>query len=126
MPAWSSASFGPTIKHFVRTYGTHIEAGGPFPLDEDGGEEISLDALLMQNPQATFFMRVEGGSLVHEGIFSGDIVVIDRSKQARQDDMVLVVLDDAFSICRLSDFARTGGMVVVWGVVVASVHMFRT
>lgn len=40
---------------------------------------LNLHELIVQNPPATFFMRVEGNSMQDANIQAGDIVVVDRS-----------------------------------------------
>lgn len=103
-----------------------VSAGGPFPLDDDSAEDVSLDALLIKNPNATFLLKIEGDSLAaEEGIYSGDIAVVDRSHEARPTDLVLAMKDEAFIVRRLSDLKKEENTVSIWGVVVAAVRIFR-
>lgn len=103
-----------------------VSAGGPFPLDDDSAEDVSLDALLIKNPNATFLLKIEGDSLAAgEGIYSGDIAVIDRSREPHTSDLVLAVKDETFVVRRLSDLKKEESMISIWGVVVAAVRIFR-
>lgn len=38
---------------------------------------------MIKNPEATFYARISGDSMVEAGICDGDIAVIDRSLQAK-------------------------------------------
>lgn len=69
----------------------------------DGYLEQSLDlhALLIKNPAATFFVRVEGESMINAGIHSGDLLIIDRALTPKDNSIVLALLNGAFTVKRL-------------------------
>ena len=56
-----------------------MTTGFASPADDYLEGRLSLDALLIQNKDATFFVRAEGDSMVGAGIFNGDLLVVDRS-----------------------------------------------
>src|ERR1700709_2886952 len=43
---------------------------------------VDLNEQLIRNKPATFFMRVSGDAMIGAGIFSGDVVIVDRSVKA--------------------------------------------
>ncbi|MFC3863709.1 LexA family protein [Alcaligenes aquatilis] len=65
-----------------------------------------MNEMLINQPDATFFMRVRGPSMRDAGIDDGDYVVIDRSIEAKHGQVVLAVVDGEFTIKRL--FRRAG------------------
>jgi len=71
--------------------------GGSY--DQYQGDNLSLDALLLQNKSATFYMRVSGDN-AGARIEDGDIVIVDKSLEAVNNDIVVAVIDAEFVIRR--------------------------
>ncbi len=82
-------------------FGTKVRAGFPSPADDYVEDRLDLNELLVTNAPATFFLRVEGCSMIGAGIFEGDIIVVDRSIEPRHRDIVLAVIDGRHTIKRL-------------------------
>jgi DNA polymerase V len=70
-------------------------------------------------------MRAEGVSLVGVGILAGDLLVVDRSLEAKSGRIVIAVVNGTFKLLRLG---RESGLdsdeVTVWGVVTHAIHSF--
>lgn len=59
-----------------------IVAGFPIPLDNDEkSQDIELLRMLCPNPEASYLICVEGNSMVDAGIYSGDIIIVDKSNR---------------------------------------------
>lgn len=82
-------------------YYNSVQAGFPSPADDYLEDPLSLDAHVIKNKSATFFVRVEGDSMIGAGIYDGCILVVDRSLPAQQHDVVVAILDNAFLVKRL-------------------------
>ncbi|WP_158523074.1 LexA family protein [Oceanococcus atlanticus] len=67
------------------------QAGFPSPAADFVEDSIDLNQLLVTNPPATFFVRIEGESLKNLGILSGDIASVDRSQEPRRGNLVVAV-----------------------------------
>ena len=63
---------------------------------------LSLDALLIEHPSATFIGQASGDSMQGVGIFCGDILVVDRHVQVRNNDVIVANYNGEF-ICKLLD-----------------------
>lgn len=63
---------------------------------------LSLDALLIEHPSATFIGQAQGDSMQNVGIFDGDILVVDRHVQTRNGDVIVANLNGEF-VCKLID-----------------------
>jgi len=59
-----------------------VSAGFPSPAEDYTDQKLDLNELLIKNPAATFFVRVDGDSMIGAGIQHNDILVVDRSRQA--------------------------------------------
>jgi DNA polymerase V len=118
-----------------------VSAGFPSPAEDYTDQKLDLNELLIKHPAATFFVRVNGDSMIGAGIQHNDILVVDRSRQAVSGDVVIAVLDGELTVKRLIKDARCGRLVAenpeypsletgsengceIWGVVTSVVHQF--
>ncbi len=89
-------------------YSTKIKAGFPSPADDSISEELNITDHLIQNPNSTFFLKVEGDSMVNAGIFEGSLLVVDKSKTPSSGDIVIASIDGDFTVKRLLVNRRGG------------------
>ena len=100
-----------------------------------------LNEQLVRNKPATFFMRVSGDAMTGAGIFSGDVVIVDRSGKAANGKVVIACLNGEMLIRRLEktfnklrlvpetprlapiDVDISGAEFSVWGVVTHVIHV---
>lgn len=126
-------------KHSLPLFLSRVQAGFPSPADDYIEQSLDLNKLLIKKPAATFFFRASGEGMVHAGIHPNDILVVDRSLQARSNHVVVCVLNGELLIRR---FIKTQHTIVlktestqsttlkvyehddfvVWGVVQAVIH----
>lgn len=119
-----------------------IRAGFPNPAEDAGGLVLDLNELLVSHPISTYYLRVEGESMSGIGIASGDIVVVDRSLEARSGDIVVAAVDGDFTLKRLKRNGAQAWLVAehpdyspialhhaqdahIWGVVTFWIHKQR-
>jgi DNA polymerase V len=119
-----------------------VQAGFPAPGEDLEGSPLDTNQLLVKNPAATFFMRVSGGSMQDIGIYHGDIVVVDKSLEARDGDIVVAILNDAYTLKTLEHINGTPRLIAqstthqsinieagdelrIWGVVTFVVRSVR-
>ena len=69
--------------------------------DDYAERGIDLNEQLVRNKPATFFMRVNGNAMIGAGIYNGDVVIVDRSLQARNNSVIIAVLNGEMLIRRL-------------------------
>lgn len=77
-----------------------VKAGFPSPADDYVEKLLDLNELMIAHPAATFFVRAEGDSMEGAGIFSGDILVVDRSLDAASGKIVIAVVNGEFTVKR--------------------------
>ncbi|MCL5991709.1 MAG: translesion error-prone DNA polymerase V autoproteolytic subunit [Bacteroidetes bacterium] len=78
-----------------------VSAGFPSPADDYMEDRLDLNDHLVRNPAATFFVRVTGDSMIEAGIHSGDILVVDRSLNPKDNNIVIAVIDGELTVKRL-------------------------
>ena len=91
-------------------YETKVQAGFPSPAEDHLEQRLDLNTLVIDNPSATFFVRVAGESMKGIGITDGDILVVDRSIESWGNRIVVAVIDSEFTIKR---FTKRNGTVVL-------------
>jgi len=79
-----------------------IKAGFPSPADNYIEKSLDFNEYLIRHPSATFCLRVSGDSMINAGIFSGDILVVDRSLRPLHDNIVVAILDGDMTVKRLA------------------------
>lgn len=83
-------------------YSSKVSAGLPDPAEAHIEKRLDPSEFLIDKKEATFFVTIQGQSMIDAGLLPGDKAVIDRSKQASIGDIVLAVLDGEFTIKTLS------------------------
>jgi DNA polymerase V len=122
-------------------YSSRPAAGFPAPGDDLVEKPLDINDLLIDNPTSTFFVKVEGDSMEGARIFSGDILVVDRSITPVSGLVVVAAVYGEMVVKRLK-LTKEGASLVseqegylpillsdndecfIWGVVVGSVRVF--
>jgi DNA polymerase V len=121
--------------------GNQVCAGFPSPADDLGAQRIDLAQVLVTHPQATYFLRARGHSMIEAGIFDNDILVVDRAVKARHNHVVVAIVDGDLTVKYLYQRAgrmklkaanptypdivpKEGQIIEVWGVVTSTIKQF--
>lgn len=83
-------------------YASQPAAGFPAPGDDLVEQPLDLNDLLVDNPTATFFVRVSGDSMEGLKIFSGDVLVVDRSVTPQSGMIVVAAVYGEMVVKQLS------------------------
>ena len=122
---------------------SNVRAGFPSPAEDFQAKRIDVLERLVKHPQATYSMIVRGESMREEGIFDGDVLLVDRAIKPSHGQIVVAVVDGDFTCKQLwqrggrlklkaanptfADITPTEGQTVeVWGVVIASIKQFKS
>ena len=122
-----------------------VPAGFPSPADDHVEDRLDPNAYLIDQADTTFFVTIQGESMIEAGLMPGDKAVVDRGKRPVVGDIVLAVIDGEFTIKTLAKQknglpkllpANASGKYApiliqppmqfeVWGVVTGSFRRFR-
>ena len=122
-----------------------IKAGFPSLADDYQHDSIDFNRDLIKHPEATFYGRVSGDSMIEAGIDDGDIAVIDRAVEASDGDIIVAYVNEEFTVKFLDLTHRDEGYIQlrpanpryepirideidnfeVWGVVVWTIKKWR-
>jgi DNA polymerase V len=122
-------------------YASSPAAGFPAPGDDLVEKPLDLNDLLIDNPTATFFVRVTGDSMEGARIFDGDILVVDRSLKPTNNSIVVAAVFGEMVVKRLRTYPDHAELisenvdyqpiviqdsddVFIWGVVIGSARVF--
>lgn len=78
-----------------------VSAGFPSPAEDYVEKTLDLNELCIQHPAATFFVRVQGESMIEAGIYPGDVLVVDRSLRAIHGDTIIASLESEMTVKQL-------------------------
>ncbi|GAB2648438.1 translesion error-prone DNA polymerase V autoproteolytic subunit [Emticicia sediminis] len=85
-----------------------VSAGFPSPAEDFLEETIDLNKEVIKNPSATFYAKVKGVSMIDAGIYPEDILVIDKSLNVEDEDIVVSYIDGEFVLKRIKVDKSTG------------------
>ncbi|HBO4655706.1 TPA: translesion error-prone DNA polymerase V autoproteolytic subunit [Pseudomonas aeruginosa] len=94
----------------LRLYSSKVSAGFPSPAQDHLEREISLDEILQIRAPHTYLVRAGGDSMIRAGIHDGDLMVVDRSREAEPGGIVIAAVNGEPTVKRL---AKDGNQVVL-------------
>ncbi len=124
-------------------YSSKVSAGLPSPAEEHVEKRLDPNDFLIDREDATFFVTIQGYSMMDVGLLPGDKAVVDRSRTPNIGDIVLAVINGEFTIKTLGKHKSGAPRLLpanqdfkpieiteemqfeIWGVVTGSFRRFR-
>lgn len=75
-----------------------VEAGFPSHAEETLLDTMSLDEYLVENKEASYLLKVKGDSMIDAGIHEGDLLIVERGKNAQAGDIVIADVDGEYTV----------------------------
>ena|SRR5690554_3731370 len=85
----------------IPLFAESVSAGFPSPAQDYVEQELDLNQLCIRHPCVTYFVRVQGDSMLEAGIHPGDILVVDRSLQPVHGQIVIAAFHGELTVKRL-------------------------
>ena len=85
-------------------------AGFPSPAEEELRDVISFDEYLVGRPESSFLLSVTGDSMSGAGIMDKDLVIVERSREPKNGDIILAEVDGNWT---MKYFRKKGKMVTL-------------
>ena len=76
-------------KRLKLPYFEGLAAGYPSPAGDYQHESLDLNEKFVHHPEASYFVRVRGESMIGLGLFDGDICLADRSEEITDGNIVV-------------------------------------
>ena len=120
-----------------------VGAGFPSPATDYVEDDIDLNTHLIKNIPSTFLIRVQGKSMNKVGIHNGDLLVVDRSLNAKNFSTVIANVNEELVVKTFvkekNQSFLTSGLnkiedkinlienpeIFVWGVVTYTIHALQ-
>lgn len=128
----------------IHVYESGVSAGFPSPADDYLDVDLNLHKYLVKHPAATFFIIAKGHSMEKAGIGNEDLLVVDKSLEAKNNDIVIASVNGEFTVKR---YININGKILlraeteignypdininesidfeIWGVVTHTIHNHR-
>lgn len=78
-----------------------VSAGFPSPALDFMETSLDLNKIIIENKTATFYVQVEGNSMIDAGIQDKDILVVDRSIEPGNKKIAICLIDGEFTVKRI-------------------------
>ena len=78
-----------------------VSAGFPSPAEDYMHSKLDSNNLLIVHPSATYYVRVNGDSMLGAGILNGDLLIVDRSLEVTNNCIVVAYIDGEFTVKRI-------------------------
>lgn len=114
-------------------------AGFPSPAADYTESELDLNEYCIRRRHSTYFVRAIGDSMKDMGLYSGDLMVVDKAEKPMQGDIVIAETDGEFTVKRLQLKPRIALLPMnpayptlypeelqIFGVVMAFIHKTRS
>ncbi len=80
---------------------TRISAGFPSPAEHYLAGRLDLNEKIVKHPTSTFYVYVEGDSMIGEHIHDGDVLVVDRAEEPRHGSIVVARINQEHTVKKL-------------------------
>lgn len=75
-----------------------VEAGFPSPAEEQTLDTLSLDHDIVEANNIQYALKVKGESMIDAGIYDGDLVLVEKTKQAHLGEIVVAQIDGEWTL----------------------------
>lgn len=116
------------------------QAGFPSPAADYTESELDLNEYCIRHRSSTYFVRAIGDSMCDIGLYSGDLLIVDKAERPQHGDIVIAEIDGEFTVKKLLLSPRPGLQAMnpsyptlwpdpdhlqIFGVVTAFIHKTR-
>ena len=75
-----------------------VKAGFPSDVEEELHESLNLENFLVDKKELTYMLEVDGDSMIEAHIEKGDHVLVEKTNQAKDMDIVIANVDGEFTM----------------------------
>lgn len=89
----------------------YIAAGKPLEPHSDPNASFQVSASMLSGRKTAYALQVKGDSMIEDGIFDGDYVVIEKTDEASSGDIVVAIVDN--NLATLKRFYKDNGRIAL-------------
>ena len=127
------------MKILLPFYSNKVGAGFPSPATDYVENKLDLNEYLIKHPAATFIVKTSGSSMINADIYSGDLLIVDRSLTPRNNNIVIASIFGDLTVKKIKKKDKSFFLVsanedypsievkeemecFIWGVVTYTIH----
>ena len=96
-------------KRLKLPYFEGLAAGYPSPAGDYQHESLDLNEKFVHHPEASYFVRVRGESMIGLGLFDDDICLTDRSEEITDGNIVVAFVNGGLTVKQIDLSTRDKG-----------------
>lgn len=89
----------------------YISAGMPLEPHSDPNAVFRVSSSMLSGKKTAYVLQVKGNSMIDDGIFDGDYVVIEKTDEVANGDIVVALVDN--DLATLKRFYKEDGKVIL-------------
>lgn len=82
-------------------------AGFPSPADDFIDQQLDLTQYVVKHPVSTYFMRVSGRHPIIKNLADGDILVVDRSLEPKNENIIVANIEGKITINKVTKYKNS-------------------
>lgn len=86
-----------------------LAAGFPSPAADYQHESLDLNEKFVHHPEASYFVRIKGESMIGLGLLDGDICLTDRSEEISDGNIVVAFVNGGLTVKTLDTSTKDQG-----------------
>ena len=86
-----------------------VAAGFPSPAADYQHESLDMNEKFVHHPEASYFVRVRGESMIGLGILDGDICLTDRQEEIEDGNIVVAFVNGGLTVKTLDTSTKDQG-----------------
>ena len=96
-------------KRLKLPYFEGLAAGFPSPAADYQHESLDLNEKFVHHPEASYFVRIKGESMIGLGLFDDDICLVDRSEEVSDGNIVVAFVNVGLTVKTLDMSTKDKG-----------------
>lgn len=89
----------------------YIAAGKPLEPHSDPNATFQISASMISGKKTAYVLQIKGSSMIEDGILDGDYVVIEKTEEVSNGDIIVALVDN--NLATLKRFYKENGKVVL-------------
>lgn len=94
-------AFSPGEPLALPLFADRVACGFPSPAQDYVESRLDIGKLLVRHPNATYFVRASGESMIDGNIQDGDLLIVDSALTAEHGNIVIAAVDGEFTVKKL-------------------------
>ena len=97
------------VKRLKLPFFEGLPAGFPSPAGDYQHESLDLSEKFVRHPEASYFVRIKGDSMIGLGLLDGDICLADRQEEVSNGNIVVAFVNGGLTVKQIDLSTRDKG-----------------